>query len=172
MPSVTVTADLSKIGAFAKTLDKKAASVLRREVRAAVNEVGKDALERAKSYSRWSTGRTSTPPKKTRNPQAVGNAHQSIPSSLSLKTSFAQRSASVTMKTDAKKAPHAYLYERGSKNGGGKGIRHPLFGDKDHWYTNRTRPYFYKAVWQHTDEIKKRMNEAIIAAVRELGYEI
>lgn len=167
MPSVTVTADLSKIGAFAKTLEKESASVLRWRIRQAVNDVGGNALRRAKTEA--ATFSTKIPPQVT------------------LKTSFGARSAGVTIATNLKRVPYARLYERGSKGSGGRYIKHPVFGsnregasgdvrarydDKSTWRKMNSHPFFYKSVYAEKDELKHRLVQEISNAFHELGFSL
>jgi hypothetical protein len=165
MPSITVTADFSKFGTFAKSLDKAAATGFRAAIRMAVNEVGKDALDRAKNEaSSFST---------------------KIPENIKLKTSFGARSAGVTIATDLKKVPYARLYERGSKGSGGKYIRHPVYGSQDEnarndvrarydnkstWRNIPSHPFFYKSVWGEKDELKNKIIEEVGDVLASLGY--
>ena len=39
--------------------------------------------------------------------------------------------------------------------------RKPLFGDTEHWYTQRPHPYFYRAVRPHEDDTARRMTRII-----------
>jgi len=171
MPTVSVAADFKAYAAFAKTLDKAAATAFRAGIRKAVKTVGDESLQRAKQNASWSTGHTSREAKK----YGKGDVHGSIPDSLSLRTSFGARTAGVKMRADRKKAPHAYIFERGSKGGGGK-IRHPVF-EKPVPYrwtptfaTMDTRKFFYRAVWDHKDDLKNQMQEELRAAARDLGF--
>lgn len=45
--------------------------------------------------------------------------------------------------------------------------RHPLFGDKEHWYDEERHPYLWPAWKEHEDEVTEALGEYIAAAIRE-----
>src|SRR4051794_36393429 len=73
-----------------------------------------------------------------------------IPSAIGV--SVTNKGAAV--KVNRRKAPHGSLYERGSKGNRGA-IRHPLFGNREHWYATPTRPFIKPAIDSHRDEIER-----------------
>lgn len=177
MPS-TVTADFSAIAAFVKKLDKQDATAFRKRIRTVVNTVGADTLAEIKKSSSWSTGRTSRAPK---TPGAKGDIHSSIPKATRLKTSFAARSAGVTVTTSAKMAPHARPLE--GKNG--RGInRHPVFARRTigpmregvkrnaKWvYVNQpTKPFFFNNAAKGAADLPLKLREQLNEIANELGY--
>lgn len=164
MPEVSIHADLSAIGKFAKTLERVDATKLRAQIRKSVTTAGQTMLSDAKSNAAWS---------------------RHIPGATTLKTSFAARSAGVKMRTDPKRAPMAYYYERGSKGSGGRYIRHPVYGSqsdsaradvrdrydrKSTWRNIPTRPYFFKAGLKGKEEFTARMQENLKTLAAELGF--
>lgn len=164
MPEVSIHADLSAFGKFVKTMDKADATRIRAQMRKAVTAAGKDMLQDAKANAAWS---------------------RTIPGATTLKTSFAARSAGVKMRTDPKRAPMAYYFERGSRNSGGRYIKHPVYGsqsdsarvdvrdrydNKRTWRAIPTRPYFFKAGAKGRDEFAKKLREDINALAHELGF--
>lgn len=144
MPGLS--ADLSGLGAQLKEVDAKFASAVRRRIRAVVQESGKDILEAMKRSASWSTR---------------------IPDATNLRTSFGVRSSGVTVATSARKAPHARPYE--GVNGDGM-FRHPLFGDRQDWIEQHTRPFFFASSDEATPEVEKHIDEAIDEAIREAGF--
>lgn len=49
-----------------------------------------------------------------------------------------------------------------------KGWRHPLFGDKQHWYAQRGVPYFDAVINHHRDDLEKAVIEAMQVVADEL----
>lgn len=80
-----------------------------------------------------------------------------IPGALTTRVRFA--SASVEIRADARRAPHARPYE-GVGNRGGS-FRHPVFGNTDAWVSQSTRPFFFAAV----DANRKATRDAVERAV-------
>lgn len=161
---VTVSADLSAVGRLAKRLEKADATRLRRSVRDAANGAGTKMLAEARSNASWSS---------------------KVPRATTLRTSFGVRSAGVTMKTDRKRVPYAYYYERGSKNSGGRYVKHPIYGSQDEnaradvrsrydnkatWRQTPTRPFFFKAGTKGREEFVKNLQNRLNDVIRELGY--
>lgn len=61
-------------------------------------------------------------------------------------------------------APNAYMFET-------QGARHPLFGDKSHWYTQPYRPFLEEAADQAgQDACETYADIAIAVWARESGY--
>lgn len=109
---------------------------LRRRLGPQIKAAGQSTLAAARANASWSSR---------------------IPGALSLKVSFAQNRAGVTIVADTSRAPHARAFE---------GIvsdawSHPLFGDRDFWYRQAARPYLRPAA-QATGGV---VVEQIIAAV-------
>lgn len=174
-----LTADLSGVGGVLKESSRAFATQVRREVRTAVTESGKEIVDRVKEEASWSTR---------------------IPDATSLRTSFGVRSSGVTVVTSASKAPHARPYELGSRNVYDEGevakrsrgnanrrraamsqmrakgvgvtrmLSHPVFGDKNNWVSEPTRPFFFAAAEAATPAVEKRMDEAVNAALRNAGF--
>lgn len=88
----------------------------RRFVRAAILRSGHDLLQRVRRNASWSTR---------------------IPGATRLSVRFS-RSPGVDVITDSQRAPHASVYEGDGRPGR---FRHPLFGNRSHWYSQRRRPF-------------------------------
>ena len=63
--------------------------------------------------------------------------------------------------------PHARAYE-GMGQGGT--FRHPVFGDREVWVAQATRPYAWPAVLAHRDEIEAALLAAYEEAARSVGF--
>lgn len=66
----------------------------------------------------------------------------------------------------AAKAQHGPLYEGGDQQRAT--FRHPLFGDRSHWYTQRTRPFLHPAVEARARFIHAEAVKAVEEAKREV----
>lgn len=112
---------------------------LRKELRV----VGQSALSKARSNASWSSR---------------------IPPAISVRVSTRGDKAGVYLRVDAARAPHARPYEGiGSR---GATFRHPVFGDRDAWVTQATRPYLVPAVQAVRDEALRAAEQAVLNAAR------
>lgn len=59
-------------------------------------------------------------------------------------------------------APHATLYE------GRRRWRHPLFGDREHWYTQQGRPFLRPAADAAQPQVLAEAQRAVAAAKQEV----
>lgn len=73
----------------------------------------------------------------------------------------------VGVRVRAAKAAHGPLYE-GGDSGRRASFRHPLFGDRRHWYTQRTRPFLHPAVEARQRFIHAEAIKAVEEAKREV----
>jgi hypothetical protein len=48
------------------------------------------------------------------------------------------------------------------------GFRHPLFGDKDHWYPQKGRPYWGSVMSRRKDELARQVRQALDEALQSL----
>lgn len=76
----------------------------------------------------------------------------------------------IGVRVSKKKAPHGGLYERGSK-GRPTTVRHPLFGNRNFWFDEPTRPFLAPAVEAQRDESIAAMFAALEDAKRGAGLE-
>lgn len=119
---------------------------IRRELRPAIKKGATPILDQMRSNASWSTR---------------------IPRATKISTSLAGSRPGVSIVVNARQAPHARVYEHGGSPGN---FRAPLFGDREHWYAHRARPFFYKAVDQKGDEVVKAVAEAIDTVVKRHGF--
>jgi hypothetical protein len=94
--------------------------------------------------------------------RAQSNASWSrrIPASIVVRPTTGVRSAGVFLRTNSTRAPHARAYE-GLGRRANRFFRHPVFGNRDVWVTEPTRPFLAPAVRDTRDDA----NDAAIAAV-------
>jgi len=90
-----------------------------------------------------------------------------IPGAISVKASISA-SGGVVVAVDTTAAPHARPYEGRSSGGRGGFFRHPLFGDREHWYDQATRPFLRPARDESVDEVMGLIREAIQEATADL----
>lgn len=185
---LSIQADLNSARAFMRDLDKKAAAVIRKEVRAAVSAAGTELISDMQKRASWSSR---------------------IPAATTLKTSFSDSKSNVSIRTDKKKAPHARPLEFGNKtnfdesivraNGGWKtvngrrvvananlykemkrtgtgvsrGLKHPVFhkvGEPGGWASMPTRPFFFAATEAGTASVNRRIGQAIDEIAKAYGF--
>ena len=76
------------------------------------------------------------------------------------------------VRVSAKQARHARPYEglqAGLRPRSG-GFRHPLFGDRSHWYTQQFRPFLAPAMLENADRAAEGLLEALDEASRKAGF--
>lgn len=89
-----------------------------------------------------------------------------IPGAIRTTVSFARRGGGVTIRVDSNRAPHARVLERGNDGSRSDTFRHPVFGDRDVWVSQPTRPFFFPAVSAGRDQLKKNISDAIRSSIR------
>lgn len=119
---------------------------LRKELRPRMREAGQPILTDARRRSSWSTR---------------------IPRSLRLATSFTKKQAGVSIVASQRIAPHARPLEgiRGDRE-----FRHPVFGDRETWVAQSTRPFLVPAADLHSRGVVAAVNKAVEAAAEKAGY--
>jgi hypothetical protein len=118
---------------------------LRRHLRPAMRKAARPILADAKRRASWSSR---------------------IPGAISIRTSMSQRNPGVRLVVDAAKAPHARPFE-GTRGGQ---FRHPVWGNREVWVSQRARPFFFPAVYAHRDDVAREANSAVLAAARSAGF--
>jgi len=74
----------------------------------------------------------------------------------------------VMIRVSGKKAPHARPYEGiGTRR---QTFRHPVFGDREHWVEQNTRPFLMPAVRNHAREVRSEVVRTIDQVLRLHGY--
>lgn len=119
----------------------------RRRLRGAAVRVGQGALSDAKSRAgSWSTR---------------------IPAAISLRADIRDDRIGVQLRASAAAAPHARPYE-GLGQGGR--FRHPVFGHRDRWVTQATRPFLWPAARGRAADMSEALGAAYEDAAREAGF--
>ena len=114
----------------------------RRKVRQAIVEATRDMREDMARRASWSSR---------------------IPGAIRLRISW--RTGRVEIRVDARRAPHARPYEG---TDGNAFFRHPVFGDRDRWVSQRTRPFFFPAVRAHRRRVIDAVERAVLQSIETL----
>lgn len=119
---------------------------IRKGLRPAMREAGQPVLADARRRSGWSTR---------------------IPRAMRLSISFTRRQAGVSVVVDRNKAPHARPIEgiRGNRS-----FRHPVYGNRERWVEQSTRPYLVPAADMHGRRVVEAVNRAVDDAANQAGY--
>lgn len=171
---------LGDLGRQLKETDKAFATQVRRQVRKAVGEAGADVLGAIRAEASTFSRR--------------------IPAATKITTSFAGKRAGVKVTTSSKRAPHARPLEFGNKNTyaeadvsalvakvwvrnrrhamkilkhngqHGRGLRHPVFGNKNVIAEQAVHPFFFPSVVKKTPAMDRAFMAAIDQAVRDAGF--
>ncbi len=119
---------------------------LKRELRPGLRAAAKPVLDQARLNASWSSR---------------------IPGATRISLQFAGRTPGVSIVTNVKKAPHARPYEHGGSPGT---FRAPLFGNRDHWYPHKARPFLYPAVVQRASGVERDIAEVVDRVTRVAGF--
>lgn len=119
---------------------------LRKGLRPVMREAAQPILADARRRSGWSTR---------------------IPRAMRLATSFTRRQAGVSIVVDRNKAPHARPHEgiRGNRT-----FRRPVYGNRDVWVEQSTRPFLVPAADMHGRRVVEAVNKAVDDAASKAGY--
>lgn len=117
---------------------------LQAEVRRELRPIAYEVRDEARSNASWSSR---------------------IPRSLSVRIRFGRRPA-VNIEARRQVAPHARPFE----GAGGRGsFRHPVFGNRRSWVSQRTRPFLLPALNARRSAIAVRMSRVVDRAVARHG---
>jgi hypothetical protein len=135
--------EFSSVTEFAKALGG-VPKELRSEMRPALKASADHVVNDMKSNASWSTR---------------------IPGAIRSRVSFAQSGGGVKITVDQKRAPHARVLEGLTARGGT--FRHPVFGNRDVWVSQASRPYFFPAVRAGRDQLRRNITDAVRASLRK-----
>lgn len=126
---------------------KRLAPAVQKELNAEIKGIAGEIVSAAKANASWSS----------RIPGAIG---------LSVTTTR------VGVKANRRKAPHARAYEGTRRAGFGtqKSFRHPVFGNRNVWVSQPTRPFLAPAIRANQDQFFARAEDAIVNAARTVGW--
>lgn len=122
---------------------------MRKEIRDGANEIGRPVLAEVRRRASWSTR---------------------IPAATRISTRFGKATAGVTVRTSAKRAPHARPYEHGGDPGT---FRHPVYrrkGRRTPWVEEAARPFFNPGVLAATDDVADAFRTIVIRVGRANGW--
>lgn len=88
-----------------------------------------------------------------------------IPGAVRMRVGFGPRSAGVLVFVDSGRAPHARPLEFGNAPGVN---RHPVFGNREAWVNQPTRPTFMRTVGGAQPQVVGRVQDAINDVFRRL----
>lgn len=141
-----MTLEYDSVRDFAKALGKVSPE-LRRQLRPQLRNAGQHVLDDMKRRASYSTR---------------------IPGATRMTVSFDAKGGGIRFRVSAARAPHARVLERGNDGSRSASFRHPVFGDRDVWVTQATRPFFFPALQAGRPEIKRGISAAVKASLREV----
>lgn len=104
--------------------------------------------------------------KKKLGEEGSGPGRQALIDATRVSVSFGKTAAGARIVTSANRLPaeHKGLLLVYNKTQ----FRHPLFGDRDHWYSQQGHPYFRKGIYavmnrEVVNEIRAALDEAVVA---------
>jgi len=147
--------DTREIGAFARDL-RLVGPASANTMRAAMAESGELVRKSAREKAAFSTGGSTT---------SVRLGHKGIPSSIQKSFGFQRGVYWFRVRAGGKQAPQAAPLE----NEGKGHPRHPLYGNKQYWYTNSTPAFMEPALRENTPAIlaltESALDEAIAVSI-------
>jgi hypothetical protein len=101
--------------------------------------------------------------------QARANASWStrIPGAITVGVSSSRRFPGAQIKVAKSLAPHARMYEF---PGGGGSFRHPVYGNREVWVSQRGRPFIRPAIRSKGEGFIKACDRAVDTAARANGF--
>jgi hypothetical protein len=134
-----------ELRAFIVQLGKMPKDV-RRDLRPRMKGIGQAALFNVRLQTIWSTR---------------------IPRATRLSIGLSKRNPGIAITVDRNKAPHARPYNNDDKEGT---FRHPLFGNRKHWYTQVARPFLVKGARPYFEKIDAELSATVDEAARKAGF--
>lgn len=184
MPDVRVVGadQMAKLARDLKKVDKKLAAKLRKSIRDAARPAVADAktaitnLPVTGARGGGAAARTEKHLERVKDPtsdrariraQRRSGLRRTIAASIKTDIRDGGKRAGVRIIVDGSKLPtdQRTLPRRLNAK---KGWRHPLFGNRERWYTQRGKPWFETSIRRHA----KRIRKTIQAAMEELAKEI
>lgn len=179
---VTGAEQMRKLAADLKKVDKKLATKLRKSIRTAARPAAADAKTAVKSLKVTGSRGGGTKQRadhhleRVKDPtseRAIARARaraglrRTIAAAIKTDIRDGGRKAGVRIIVDGSKLPQNQrtLPRRMNVK---KGWRHPLFGNRERWYTQRGKPWFEPSIKRHV----KKIRSTILAAMEEIAAEL
>lgn len=94
-----------------------------------------------------------------------------IPGALSTRvTGKSASSPGVDLVGKTGRAPHMRPYEGWTKGGKQASFRHPLFGNRNYWYSQPARPFITPAISKGVKQFRKDVADAAVSAYKKAGF--
>jgi hypothetical protein len=119
---------------------------IRRELRPILRQVAEPVLAKARQNASWSTR---------------------IPGATRISVGFGRRSAGVAITVSSVKAPHARPLENLGRQGN---VRHPLFGNRERWVSQRARPFLFPAMASADEALVRETGRVVDEVARKHGF--
>lgn len=134
--------DLSALHAAAKAAEGTVQVELRRGIKAAAAPM----VRGVKAEASWS---------------------KRIPGAVKTSVSFAKKGATVKIVVDAKRAPEAAPLNNAGKS---SAFRHPVFGSRENWVNQKSRPFFLVGAKRGFKEADAAMVKVMDEIAAKLGF--
>lgn len=142
MAAPLIEVDRADLARFQRDMKRLAPQVIK-EFRKDMRTVMKPVADEAKRNAGWSSR---------------------IPGAIGLKVTAKK----VGIRVSAARAPHGAPYE--GKNVSGGSFRHPVFGNRNAWVSQTTRPFIQPAVDANADKITEGLADAVTKAASAVGW--
>lgn len=119
---------------------------LRRELRPAIRAAAQPVLQEARSRASWSSR---------------------IPAATRIQQRLSGKRAGVSIVVSAARAPHGRPYEHGGAPGN---FRHPVYGNRNAWVTQRARPFLWPAAVAKREAVAREIDKAVEQVLRRTGW--
>lgn len=103
----------------------------------------------------------------------AGSWSSRIPSAITGRPTMSLTTGRVgyELRADVSEAvPHARVFEGISQQGSSGHFRHPVFGNREVWVSQKTRPFMWPAVRGRAADLRRGVEKAVEDAAREAGF--
>ncbi|MEU8264480.1 hypothetical protein AB0C02_28140 [Micromonospora sp. NPDC048999] len=122
---------------------------VRKDLRPALKATGDRVAQDARARASWSSR---------------------IPGAIGVRVLYGAKPG-VVVRVNRKRAPHARPYEGiSARMGSAATFRHPFFGNRDRWYSQKTRPFLEPAAKAHGAEVREDIKQVVEQAARRHGF--
>lgn len=119
---------------------------LKIKLRPGLREAGQLVRDRARLNASWSTR---------------------IPAATRVSVGFTARNPGVAVQVNKNRAPHARPFEHGGREGS---FRHPVFGHRDRWESQKARPFLAKALEEEAPAAERKIADVVVEVTRDAGF--
>lgn len=140
---MSITANTDQLSKLAKKLVRQLPADVKKALQKSIKQAGQVVADDAKERA-----------------SEIGHGSGKIPGTIRV----GANGATAVIRAGNARVPEAALMEG---NGTPGAWRHPLFGNKKHWYTEERHPYLYPALLAKQDEAGQMLRDSVVDAINQ-----